>query len=130
VIDGKRYAFIGDMGTIETDGTLKVLGRGSGCINTAGEKVFPEEVEKILARHPDVADCLVIGVPDERFGQSVAAIVATRNHEAGLETQLVQFCREHLAAYKCPRQFRFRDSVERGPNGKPDYGWARGLFSS
>lgn len=129
VIDGKRYAFIGDMGTIEADGTLTVLGRGSGCINTAGEKVFPEEVETILRTHPDIHDCLVVGVPHERFGQGVAAVIASKKSAAELsEESIVNFCKESLAGYKCPRVLSIQTDVKRGPNGKPDLPWAKKLL--
>jgi fatty-acyl-CoA synthase len=127
-IDGKRYAFIGDMGTIEADGTLTVMGRGSGCINTAGEKVFAEEVEAVIAKHPEVSDCLVLGVADPRFGQRVAAIIAVAEDREGLSDSIGRFCGERLAAYKCPRLIRLQASIQRGPNGKADYQWARRLL--
>lgn len=128
VINQKRYAFIGDMGTIEADGTLTVLGRGSGCINTAGEKVFPEEVEAILRLHPDVNDCLVLAAPHERFGHCVAAIIATNSRESEAVESITQFCKLKLAGYKVPRIFKFQPRIERGPNGKADYKWARNLL--
>ena len=83
IVDGKRYAFIGDWGQWNTDGTLQLLGRGSACINTGGEKVYPEEVEHVIVAHPGIADCLVIGVADERFGQKVVALVVPRNGTRG-----------------------------------------------
>jgi fatty-acyl-CoA synthase len=130
VIDGQRYAFIGDMGTIEADGTLKVLGRGSGCINTAGEKVFPEEVETILRAHPAISDCLVVGIPDERFGQCVAAVVASDEAGEDFTAQVIAFCKRELAGYKCPRVVSVQTHIQRGPNGKADYPWARALFGA
>jgi fatty-acyl-CoA synthase len=138
VIDGKRYAFIGDMGTVEADGSLKVMGRGSGCINTAGEKVFPEEIETVLRSHPAIDDCLVMGIADERFGQKVAAIVATGQVDSSTEQgeaeafkqQVIAFCKEQLAAYKCPRVINIQADILRGANGKVDYGWARALLES
>lgn len=130
VIDGQRYAFIGDMGTIEADGTLKVLGRGSGCINTAGEKVFPEEVETVLRTHPAVSDCLVVGIPDERFGQCVAAVVASEKPDAQLGDEIIAFCKQNLAGYKCPRLISVHPRIQRGANGKADYPWARALFGA
>lgn len=130
VIDGQRYAFIGDMGTIEADGTLKVLGRGSGCINTAGEKVFPEEVETVLRTHPAISDCLVVGIPDERFGQCVAAVVASAEGGEEFAAEVIAFCKKELAGYKCPRVVSIQSEIQRGPNGKADYPWARALFSA
>jgi fatty-acyl-CoA synthase len=129
LIDGKRYAFIGDMGTIEADGTLTVMGRGSGCINTAGEKVFPEEVETVLREHPQIDDCIVVGMPHERFGQCVAAVVATHSSQSNLqEAEVLTFCKEKLAGYKCPRIISIQPSIERGPNGKAILPWARKLL--
>ncbi|MEM7004040.1 MAG: AMP-binding protein [Pseudomonadota bacterium] len=120
-IDGVRYSFPGDYATVEIDGSITLLGRGSVCINTGGEKVFPEEVEEALKRHADVVDCLVVGMPDERFGQKVVAVVA-----AGLtdQQQLLDWGREQLAGYKAPRAVVFADQIKRAPNGKADYKWA------
>ena len=126
-IDGKRYGFTGDMGILEADNTLLFLGRGSGCINTGGEKVYPEEVEEVLKTHPDIQDCLVVGIDDPRFGQKVAAVVATTIDPGCVPDQLREFCTTNLAGYKIPRRFVTVDSIARGPNGKPDYGWAREL---
>src|SRR5271157_1565079 len=115
-IDGKRYAFIGDWGRIEADGTLVFLGRGSGCINTAGEKVFPEEVETFLKTHPEVEDCLVVGVPDERFGERVAAVVAARRPGRDLEPELLAYGTDRLAGYKRPRLIAQVARIPRAPN--------------
>ena len=124
-IDGVRYSFPGDFAIVEADGAITLLGRGSVCINTAGEKVFPEEVEEAIKRHPQVADSLVVGVPDERFGQRVVA-VASRYAGAMLdEADLIAFTRGHLAGYKLPKQVVFVDQVQRAPNGKADYKWAK-----
>ena len=124
-VNGVRYSFPGDFATVEADGSIRLLGRGSVCINTAGEKVFPEEVEEAVKRHPDIADCLVVGVPDERFGERVVA-VASRHGEGGSgEAELVEFARGHLAGYKLPRRVVFVDRVRRAPNGKADYKWAQ-----
>ena len=124
-IDGVRYSFPGDFATVEADGAITLLGRGSVCINTAGEKVFPEEVEEAIKRHPEVADSLVVGVPDERFGQRVVAL-ASRHQDAALdEADLIAFTREHLAGYKLPKQVVFVGQVQRAPNGKADYKWAK-----
>lgn len=127
VVDGKRYAFIGDWGRWNADGTLQLLGRGSACINTGGEKVYPEEVEHILVAHPDVADCLVLGVPDERFGQKVIALVAPRHGSSGLASQLNEFVQGRMAGYKRPRAFIEVAAIPRMPNGKADYKAARAL---
>ena len=102
-----------------------MLGRGSQCINTGGEKVFPEEVEAVLKAHPDVFDAIVVGVPDERWGESVAAVIAPRaGHEVTLE-RLTDHCRETLAGYKLPRRIVVVETVERTPAGKPNYRWAK-----
>ena len=122
---GVRWAIPGDRAVIEDDGTITVLGRGSQCINTGGEKVFPEEVEAVLKAHPDVFDAIVVGVPDERWGESVAAVIAPRaGHEVTLE-RLADHCRETLAGYKLPRRIVVVETVERTPAGKPNYRWAK-----
>ncbi len=123
-INGVRYSFPGDFATVAEDGSIQLLGRGSVCINSAGEKIFPEEVEEALKRHPDVIDSLVVGVPDERFGERVVAVVACSG-AAPEESGLIGFARSHLAGYKLPRQVVFVDGVERAANGKPDYKWAK-----
>jgi len=124
-IGGRRWSIPGDHATVEADGTITLLGRGSACINTGGEKVYPEEVEEALKSHPAVHDANVVGLPDERWGQAVVAVVA---REAGSEVtadELVAHTREQLAAYKAPKRVVFVDAVQRGANGKPDYRWAR-----
>jgi acyl-CoA synthetase (AMP-forming)/AMP-acid ligase II len=127
LVDGKRYAFIGDWGQWNPDGTLQLLGRGSACINTGGEKVYPEEVEHVIAAHPGVADCLVIGMPDERFGQKVVALVAPREGTAGLAQELVDYVQGRMAGYKRPRVILEVPCVPRMPNGKADYKAAKAL---
>jgi len=127
VVDGKRYAFIGDWGQWNSDGTLQLLGRGSGCINTGGEKVYPEEVEHVIVSHPDVADCLVIGLPDERFGQKVVALVSSKQRTPGLADALAEFVQGRMAGYKRPRLYVEVDAIPRMPNGKADYKAARAL---
>jgi acyl-CoA synthetase (AMP-forming)/AMP-acid ligase II len=127
VIDGVRYTLPGDWATVAADGTLTLLGRGSQCINTAGEKVFPEEVEEVFKALPAVEDCLVFGVADERFGQRVAAVVS-RADGAVPDEELVAAVRERLAAYKVPKQIVSVDVVPRMPSGKADYPAARALF--
>jgi 3-oxocholest-4-en-26-oate---CoA ligase len=125
-IDGTRWAVPGDMATVEADGTIRLLGRGSMCINTGGEKVYPEEVEAVLKTHPQVADAVVVGAGDDRFGERVTALVqpSAAGDPPRLET-LRAHCRGRLAAYKAPRSLRLVDEVQRSPAGKPDYHWAR-----
>ncbi|QIZ36963.1 acyl-CoA synthetase [Saccharopolyspora sp. ASAGF58] len=124
-IDGKRYVAPGDYARIEDDGTVTMLGRGSVSINTGGEKVFPEEVEAALKSHPDVFDALVVGVPDERLGQRVAAVVQPRAGSAPGLADLDAHVREWIAGYKVPRRLWLVDEVTRSPSGKPDYSWAK-----
>ena len=126
-VDGERWVLPGDMATVDADGTVVLLGRGSSSINTGGEKVFPEEVEGILKGHPAVFDVLVVGTPDERWGEIVTAIVALRaGHDLTLD-QLTAFGREELAGYKLPRRLVVVDVVPRATNGKPDYEAAKEL---
>ena len=125
-IDGDRWALPGDMATVEADGSVRLLGRGSLCINTGGEKVYPEEVESALRTHPAIADAVVLGVPDPTWGEAVAAIVAPAiGHAPPSLDDVREHCRGHLAGYKAPRALRIVDAVSRLPTGKPDYGWAR-----
>jgi acyl-CoA synthetase (AMP-forming)/AMP-acid ligase II len=124
-IDGQRWAFAGDMATVEADGTINLLGRGSACVNTGGEKVYPEEVEDALKAHPDVFDALVVGVPDERWGERVAAVVQTRTGAELSLDDIQEHCRTKIAGYKVPRQLHFVDRTPRQPSGKPDYPGAR-----
>lgn len=123
-IGGERYVFPGDYAQVEADGTITLLGRGSMCINTAGEKVFPEEVEEVVKRYPGIVDCLVVGVPDERFGERVVAVASSREASVD-EAHLIDHCREHIAGYKLPKQLVVVDHVQRAPNGKADYKWAK-----
>ncbi|MCF8589585.1 acyl-CoA synthetase [Gordonia liuliyuniae] len=128
--DGVRYSLPGDFARLEADGTITMLGRGSMSINTGGEKVFPEEVEAALKSHPDVFDVSVVGVPDERFGQRVAAVVAARNGARPTLPELGEVVRVVLAGYKAPRSIWFVDELKRSPAGKPDYRWAADVASS
>jgi acyl-CoA synthetase (AMP-forming)/AMP-acid ligase II len=122
--NGKRWVVPGDFATVEKDGRITFLGRGSKCINTGGEKVFPEEVEETLKAHPDIIDALVVGVPDPRFGSKVAAVFNTRgNKQLSLE-EVQEHCRTRVAGYKIPRQITITETVSRMPSGKPDYKWA------
>ncbi|MDX3526366.1 acyl-CoA synthetase [Streptomyces sp. ID05-39B] len=124
--DGERWVLLGDMATVDGDGVVIVLGRGSQCINTGGEKVYPEEVEQALKAHPDVYDALVAGVPDATWGNHVAAVVQLRTgaRQPSLD-DIRTHCRTRLAGYKIPRQLVITESVRRSPSGKADYRWAR-----
>jgi 3-oxocholest-4-en-26-oate---CoA ligase len=121
VIDGVRYSIPGDWVRVEADGSLTLLGRGSNCINTAGEKVYPEEVEEALKHHESVADALVVGLPDERWGQAVMAVVQLKPGFELDEVALRDSTRSELAGYKLPKRIFARESLERAPNGKADY---------
>ncbi|MFG2788137.1 acyl-CoA synthetase [Streptomyces sp. NPDC048419] len=124
--DGRRWVLLGDMATVDEEGVVTVLGRGSQCINTGGEKVYPEEVEQALKSHPDVYDALVAGVPDAKWGNHVAAVVQLRAGAPHPSLEDVQsYCRTHLAGYKIPRQLVISDAIRRSPSGKADYRWAR-----
>lgn len=124
--DGIRYAIPGDFATVESDGTITLLGRGSVCINTGGEKVYPEEVEGVVKSHPAIFDAVVVGIPDDRWGQRVAAVVQLREGvDAPGVDELVDHCRSMLAGYKLPRSLVLVDEVVRSPSGKPDYPWAK-----
>jgi fatty-acyl-CoA synthase len=125
VIDGVRWVVPGDFATLEADGTLVLLGRGSVCINSGGEKIFPEEVEAALKSHPDVFDAVVVGVPDARFGERVAALVTPRPGRAPSLDALAAHCRERIAGYKLPRALWLVEEIVRTPAGKPDYRWAK-----
>jgi acyl-CoA synthetase (AMP-forming)/AMP-acid ligase II len=127
VVDGVRWSVPGDLAEVDHDGRITLLGRGAMCINTGGEKVFPEEVEGAIKSHPAVFDCLVVGLPDERFGQRVTAVVALRQGApAGVDAdELTRHTRGAVAGYKVPREWVFVDECHRSPTGKPDYAWAR-----
>jgi len=122
--DGARYALSGDHALLEADGTVTVLGRGSVCINSGGEKIFPEEVESAVKSHPEVFDVTVVGVPDERWGSTVAAVVEPRPGATPTLESIQEHCRKHIAGYKLPRVLRLVDKMVRSPSGKPDYRWA------
>ncbi|MFN8035528.1 MAG: acyl-CoA synthetase [Acidimicrobiia bacterium] len=125
VHDGVRWALPGDMAKVEADGTITLLGRGSVSINSGGEKIFPEEVESALKSHPDVFDAVVVGVPDERWGERVAAVVKPRGDARPTLDVLAAHCREHIAGYKVPRELHLVDEIVRSPSGKADYRWAK-----
>lgn len=130
-VEGVRWAIPGDLATIDADGRITVLGRDAATINTGGEKVFAEEVEVVLRSHPEVVDAIVVGVPDERWGSRVAAVVAIRPSTDGksvTESQLQAHCRDHLAGFKVPRTLLLLGSVRRSDSGKADLAWARTML--
>lgn len=130
VYGGVRHSIPGDYATLEADGTVTMLGRGSVSINTGGEKVFPEEVEAALKAHPEVFDTIVVGVPDERFGHRVAAVIVGRDGARPTLESLNAVVRQDLAGYKAPRSVWFVDEVKRSPAGKPDYRWGVSVTES
>ncbi|MBJ7426388.1 MAG: AMP-binding protein [Ilumatobacteraceae bacterium] len=121
IINGVRWSIPGDWASIDVDGTVHLLGRGSQCINTGGEKVYPEEVEEALKLHPSVADAAVVGVPDERFGQAITALVEALPGQSIVEADLIAFIKQHYAAYKAPKRVIAVATVGRASNGKLDY---------
>ncbi len=124
-VDGVRYSFPGDYAKLEVDGTITLLGRGSNCINSAGEKIYPEEVEEALKKDALVFDCLVVGMPDEKFGQKIVAVVSTVDNQQVNESELIENTRKSIAGYKLPKTILFTDEVQRAPNGKANYKWAK-----
>ena len=128
--DSRRWAMAGDMARLEADGTITLLGRGSGCINSGGEKIFPEEVEDGLKAHADIYDCLVVGVPDDRWGQRVSALVQLREGARLDLGELQRHARTVVAGYKIPREMHIVEQIKRAPSGKPDYRWAKQLAES
>lgn len=129
-VAGKRYSVPGDFACVGDDGTITLLGRGSACINSGGEKIYPEEVELRLRAHDDVHDCVVVGVPDKRWGEMVIALVELAPDSDTDEAQLQAFARETLAGYKVPKRVVALASLERAPNGKADYKHLRGVAAA
>jgi 3-oxocholest-4-en-26-oate---CoA ligase len=129
VVAGRRWSIPGDFATVEADGSITLLGRGSNCINTGGEKVYPEEVEEAVKLHPMVVDCLVVGVPDERFGEAIAAVITV---DAGttVEPSEIAAALGSLSRYKHPRRWVFTEEILRSPNGKADYKAAKAKAQS
>ena len=123
VIDSVRYTIPGDFAEIDADGTVHLRGRGSVCINTGGEKVYPEEVEVAARAHPSIEDCVAVGIPDTRFGE-IVTLVASRKSDIS-ETDLIEYVKNQIATYKAPRRIIFVDAVYRSPSGKADYRWAK-----
>jgi acyl-CoA synthetase (AMP-forming)/AMP-acid ligase II len=128
--DGKRYSIPGDFATVEDDGRITLLGRGSVSINSGGEKIFPEEVEAAVKSHPEVYDAVVVGVSDERWGQRVAAVVQPREGASPTLEDVQEHCRTRLAGFKVPRELHLVDTVQRSPSGKPDYPWAKEIATT
>jgi acyl-CoA synthetase (AMP-forming)/AMP-acid ligase II len=122
-VDGVRYTVPGDFATIAEDGTVTLLGRGSVCINSGGEKIYPEEVEVAARAHPNVIDANAVGVPHERFGETVVLVCSVDADVS--EADVIEKVKEQIADYKAPRHVVFVDEVYRAPNGKSDYRWAR-----
>jgi acyl-CoA synthetase (AMP-forming)/AMP-acid ligase II len=120
-IDGVRYSIPGDYATVEADGSLKLLGRGSVCINTGGEKVYPEEVEEVLKTHPSIRDAVAVGVPDEKWGEAITAMVELQEGASLDEADVVAHVKSRLAAYKAPKRVLEVETIGRAPNGKVDY---------
>ncbi len=130
-VDGKRWMLTGDWATIDEYGGIVIFGRGSNCINSGGEKIFPEEVEQALKHHPDIFDALVIGTADERFTERVCAVVRPRDGgDAPSLSSLQEVCRRHIAGYKVPRELHLVDEVPRTASGKPDYPAVRKLAAA
>jgi acyl-CoA synthetase (AMP-forming)/AMP-acid ligase II len=126
-VDGERWVLPGDLATVEADGVITVFGRGAVCINSGGEKVYPEEVESAVKAHPDVYDAVIVGVPDERWGERVAAVVQPREGRTVTLEDLDAHCRTLIAGYKVPRELHLVEQVARQPSGKPDYPWAKSV---
>lgn len=129
VVDGVRYTMPGDLAQVGADGALRFLGRGAGVINTGGEKVHPQEVEDVVLAHPDVTDCAVVGVRDDRWGERVAAVVATAA-ESLTEQEIQDWVRRSLAGYKVPRRVAFLPALRRTPTGKLELSWARQVIEA
>ena len=129
-INDETWVLSGDIASIEEDGTIVVYGRGSVCINSGGEKIYPEEVESALKEHPAIFDTLVVGLPDERFGNRVAAVVQLRKEQTLSLESMMDHCRTKVSGYKVPRDLFIAGEIKRHPSGKPDYKWAKGHAES
>jgi acyl-CoA synthetase (AMP-forming)/AMP-acid ligase II len=125
-VDGKIWLLTGDAARLEDDGlSMTIYGRGSNCINSGGEKIFPEEVEQALKAHPKVYDCLVVATPHERWGSQVTAVISTRDGAKLTLEEIQEEARKYIAGYKVPRELHIAAEIMRQPNGKPDYKWAK-----
>ena len=129
-VNGERYSIPGDMAKYEDDGQMTLLGRGSVSINSGGEKIFPEEVEMALKAHPNVFDCLVVGVKDEKWGQKVVAVIQRRDEQDLFLNDLKESASKYIAGYKMPKEIVFSEIIERAPSGKPNYQWAQNYANS
>jgi len=127
-VDGKRWVLTGDAATVDADGVIHFLGRGTVCINSGGEKIYPEEVESALKAHAAIRDAIVVGVPDERFGERCAAIITIADGaSAPTQAEVEEHLADRVARYKVPRSVEVVDEIVRSPVGKADYRWAREL---
>ncbi|MGI9294290.1 MAG: AMP-binding enzyme, partial [Pseudomonadales bacterium] len=124
-LEGKRWLLTGDEAKIDTEGNITVYGRGSNCINSGGEKIFPEEVEQAIKSHPAVFDTLVVATPDPRFTNKVTAVVQLREGTALNLNELQEHCRQTISGYKVPRELHLTNEIGRAPSGKPNYKWAK-----
>ena len=129
-VGGERYSIPGDMAKYEEDGQMTLLGRGSVSINSGGEKIFPEEVEMALKAHPNIFDCLVVGVKDERWGQKVVAVIQRRENDELPLDDIKDVASKYIASYKMPKEIVFSELIERAPSGKPNYQWAQEFANS
>ena len=129
-VGGERYSIPGDMAKYEEDGQMTLLGRGSVSINSGGEKIFPEEVEMALKAHPNIFDCLVVGVKDDRWGQKVVAVIQRRENDELSLNDIKDVASKYIASYKMPKEIVFSELIERAPSGKPNYQWAQEFANS
>ena len=129
-VGGVRYSIPGDMAKYEEDGQMTLLGRGSVSINSGGEKIFPEEVEMALKAHPNIFDCLVVGVKDDRWGQKVVAVIQRRENDELSLDDIKDVASKYIASYKMPKEIVFSEIIERAPSGKPNYQWAQEFANS
>ena len=129
-VGGERYSIPGDMAKYEEDGQMTLLGRGSVSINSGGEKIFPEEVEMALKAHPNIFDCLVVGVKDDRWGQKVVAVIQRRENDELSLNDIKDAASKYIASYKMPKEIVFSELIERAPSGKPNYQWAQEFANS
>ena len=129
-VGGVRYSIPGDMAKYEEDGQMTLLGRGSVSINSGGEKIFPEEVEMALKAHPNIFDCLVVGVKDDRWGQKVVAVIQRRENDELSLDDVKDVASKYIASYKMPKEIVFSELIERAPSGKPNYQWAQKFANS
>ena len=129
-IEGQTWVLTGDRARLDADNKMTILGRGSTCINSGGEKIYPEEVEEVLRAHPSVHDAAVVGMPDERWGQKVAAVISVSTGKPAPDIEDIQnHCRQSLAGYKIPRTVECVDELVRSPAGKQNYKWVKEVLA-